>query len=59
MARRSLWDLAGVNSEQAKRGQALSLLSFKVRDPPTKKKKTEDRSYAFAYTRKVKRQNID
>lgn len=37
MGRTSLWDLAGVDSEQAKRGPALSLLSFKE-----KKNKTED-----------------
>lgn len=54
MGRTSLWDLAGVDSEQAKRGPALSLLSFKE-----KKKPPEDRSYTFAYTRTVKRQDID
>lgn len=58
LALTSLWDLAGVDSEQAKRGPALSLLSYKAKKQ-NKKKKTEDRSYTFAYTRTVKRQDID
>lgn len=36
MGRTSLWDLAGVDSEQAKRGPALSLLSFKEKKKPQK-----------------------
>lgn len=39
IGRRSLWDLAGVDSEQAKRGQALLLFSFKVRKKTKQKTK--------------------